>query len=84
MKRYYINLSVRLRGSYHRRGIGTGLFQLLLRDASNGTITLHSSPYGLPFYQALGFRATDREQTVNGIRFTPMEYPANAASGALN
>lgn len=79
MKRYYINLSVSLKGSYHRRGIGTGLFQLLLRDASNGTITLHSSPYGLPFYQALGFRATDREQTVNGIRFTPMEYPANAA-----
>ena len=23
---------------------------------------------------ALGFQATDREKTVNGIRFTPMEY----------
>ena len=30
--------------------------------------------YGLLFYRALGFRATDSEQIVNGIRFTPMEY----------
>ena len=42
-----------------------------------GTITLNSSPYGLPFYQALGFLSTDQEQTVNGIRFTPMEYRPN-------
>lgn len=70
-----------VKGSYHRRGIGTKLFQCLLRDAPNGPITLNSSPYGLPFYQALGFRPTDTEQTVNGIRFTPMEYRAAASSG---
>ena len=67
-----------VKGSYHRKGIGTKLFKQLLRDHSNGTITLNSSPYGLPFYQALGFLPTDKEQTVNGIRFTPMEYRANA------
>lgn len=66
-----------VKGSYHRRGIGTRLFQLLLRDTPKGTITLNSSPYGLPFYQVLGFRPTDKEQTVNGIRFTPMEYRAH-------
>ena len=32
------------------------------------------SPYGLPFYTALGFVPTGKEQTVNGIRFTLMIY----------
>ena len=43
-------------------------------DFPGRTITIYSSPYGLPFYKALGFAATDSEKTVNGIRFTPMEY----------
>lgn len=63
-----------VKGSYHRKGIGTKLFGQLLRDIPHGTITLNSSPYGLPFYKALGFVATDNEQIVNGIRFTPMKY----------
>lgn len=57
--------------------MGTRLFRQLLRDLPDGTITLNSSPYGLPFCQALGFQPTDQEQTVNGIRFTPMEYRPN-------
>ena len=61
-------------GEYHRRGIGTKLFKRMREDFSSQTITLNASPYGLPFYKALGFTATDSEQTVNGIRFTPMEY----------
>ena len=61
-------------GRYHRRGIGTRMFQRLLEDYPNGTITLNSSPYGLPFYKANGFVPTDEEKTVNGIRFTPMRY----------
>ena len=60
-------------GDYHRRGIGTKLFRRLREDFDGQTITLNSSPYGIPFYKALGFTATDKEQTVNGIRFTPME-----------
>ncbi|MDD6308759.1 MAG: GNAT family N-acetyltransferase [Clostridia bacterium] len=35
---------------------------------------MNSSPYGLPFYKALGFVPTDNEQIVNDIRFTPMKY----------
>ncbi len=58
---------------------GTELFRLLLRDMPDGRITVNSAPCGLPFYRALGFRATDNEQTVNGIRFTPMEYRSGAA-----
>ena len=61
-------------GEYHRRGIGTKLFKRMREDFPSQSITLNSSPYGLPFYKALGFTATDSEQTVNGIRFTPMEY----------
>ena len=61
-------------GRYHRRGIGTRMFQRLLEDYPGETITLNSSPYGLTFYKAIGFVPTDEEKTVNGIRFTPMKY----------
>lgn len=61
-------------GEYHRQGIGTRLFKKVLEDYPNQTITLNSSPYGVPFYHALGFEDTDKEKTVNGIRFTPMKY----------
>ena len=61
-------------GEYHRLGIGRKLFRRMREDFPGRTITIYSSPYGLPFYKALGFAATDSEKTVNGIRFTPMEY----------
>ena len=61
-------------GRYHRRGIGTRMFQCLLEDYPDETITLNSSPYGRSFYKAIGFVLTDEEKTVNGIRFTPMKY----------
>ena len=69
-------------GRYHRRGIGTRLFRYLLEDYPNGTITLNSSPYGLPFYTAIGFMPTDEEQTVNGIRFTPMIFEHSQKGGS--
>ena len=61
-------------GRYHRRGIGTRMFRRMLEDYPNERITLNSSPYGLPFYKAIGFVPTDEEKTVNGIRFTSMKY----------
>ena len=61
-------------GRYHRLGIGTRMFRRLLEDYPDERITLNSSPYGLPFYKAIGFVSTDEEKTVNGIRFTPMKY----------
>lgn len=63
-----------VRGEYHRRKIGTKLFRNILKIYPNQTITLNSSPYGLPFYKALGFATADEEKTENGIRFTPMVY----------
>ena len=61
-------------GRYHRLGIGTKLFHYLREVYPQVTITLNSSPYGVPFYKAVGFVATDVEQTINGIRFTPMKH----------
>ena len=61
-----------VRGDRHRRGIGTALFALVKRDFAGKTITLNAAPYALAFYKALGFEPADVEQTVNGIRFTPM------------
>ena len=74
----HINL-VFTRKEYHRRGIATALFRYLLEDLHRENpelefLTLNSSPYGLPFYLHLGFVPQSEEQTINGIRFTPMKY----------
>lgn len=61
-------------GDYHRKGVGTKMFHYMMKDYSDKTITVNSSPYGVPFYKAVGFETTEEEKTVNGIRFTPMEY----------
>lgn len=61
-------------GRYHRLGLGTRLFECMKADYAGKGFTLNSSPYGLPFYRSLGFVNTDSEQTVNGIRFTPMVW----------
>ena len=63
---------------YHRRGIARSLFQTVkerckIQNDIN-EITVNSSPYAIEVYHHLGFFDTDKEQTVNGIRFTPMSY----------
>lgn len=74
----HINL-VFTKKEYHRKGIARAIFQYLLQDLlkenpSLQTLTLNSSPYGSPFYLAVGFIPTSDEQEINGIRFTPMKY----------
>lgn len=64
---------------YHRKGIATAIFKILLKDVRQENpelvrLTLNSSPYALPFYRHVGFAATDNERKVDGIRFTSMEY----------
>lgn len=76
--RKHINLAF-TKKEYHRRGIAKAIFQYLLQDVlrenpSLEALTLNSSPYGLPFYLAIGFVALSEEQEINGIRFTPMKY----------
>lgn len=60
-------------GEYQRQGIGRQLFQIVLDNCPSKRMTVNSSPYAVEVYHKLGFYDTDKEQIVNGIRFTPME-----------
>lgn len=60
--------------AYHRRGIGRWLFEAMRQDYTRQVFTVNSSPYAEEVYRHLGFTQTDREQTVDGLRFTPMQY----------
>ena len=74
----HINL-VFTKKEYMRRGIARNLFSYLLtdrlsEDPSLVELTLNSSPYGLPFYLAIGFVPVDKQLQMNGIIYTPMKY----------
>lgn len=74
----HINL-VFTKKEYHRKGIARAVWNYLLNDRLREMpelkeLTLNSSPYGLPFYLSIGFVPQGAEQTINGIRFTPMKY----------
>jgi len=62
---------------FHRRGLSRGLLDRAMGHARDqgGTlerVTVNSSRYGVPAYEALGFLQTGPERAVNGILFTPM------------
>lgn len=59
---------------YHRRGIGRKLFEVVLKNSTANIITVNSSPYAIGFYHKLGFVDIGREQTRDGMIFTPMKY----------
>lgn len=59
-------------GKYHRQGIGKRLCQTVRSVNNSNKMTVNSSPYAVPIYHKLGFKDTDTEQVVNGLRFTPM------------
>ncbi len=61
-------------GNYHRQGIGKKLFKKVLELNTASRVTVNSSPFAVTIYRKLGFIDTDNEQTVNGLRFTPMAY----------
>ena len=61
---------------YHRMGIARKMLDhvICIYRQDNGLveITVNSSPFAQEAYHRLGFRDTDVEKTVNGIRFVPM------------
>jgi GNAT superfamily N-acetyltransferase len=73
-----------LRKQYHRKGIGRKLFEYALQNCDSDSITVNSSPYAVPIYQRLGFVNTNEEQTVDGIRFTPMLYAIRKKDNKVN
>ena len=67
--------------AYHRRGIGRRLFEAMRQDYARQEFTVNSSPYAVEVYRHLGFEPADAEQVTDGLRYTPMLYPAKAAQG---
>lgn len=59
---------------YQKRGIGKSLFEYIIDKVGEDNITVNSSPYAVDIYEKLGFKAIDKEQLVNGIRYIPMVY----------
>ena len=61
---------------FHRQGIGRMLYSQAKKYAAlhlKRKITVNASPYGLPFYRAIGFKEPDMENVIDGVRSTPME-----------
>jgi ribosomal protein S18 acetylase RimI-like enzyme len=63
---------------YQRRGIGTKLINKVkdycIKNNENiEYITVNSSPFAKEFYHNLGFKDTDLDDEVDGIKFTPMQ-----------
>lgn len=60
-------------GKHHKQGIGRKLYHKVESLNKNGFFTVNSSPYAHEVYKHLGFIDTDKEQSVNGLRFYPMK-----------
>ena len=61
---------------YHKKSLGTKLIEKAkqyYRNKGIESITVNSSPYAIEFYHKLKFIDTSKEQTVNGIIYTPMK-----------
>ncbi len=74
-------------GSFQRKGISRELLRRALEICRRNKpelreITVHASPNSVQIYERLGFRQTNSEQAVNGIRFTPMTLGLFGAKGA--
>lgn len=59
---------------YHGKGLGSILINEILNHTSESIIKVRSSINAVGFYQQCGFKITDKESELNGIRFVPMEY----------
>lgn len=73
--RNYISLFF-IDSDFQGLGIGHKLFEAVRKEiARNGefAINVHSSPFAVPVYEALGFAKIDIEQYEAGIRYTPMQ-----------
>ena len=73
-----------VQAEYHHRGIARTLMNMYYREAKRNNIsriTVHSSPFAVGFYHKLGFTDIEPEVTVDGIRYTPMEYLVESQYG---
>jgi GNAT superfamily N-acetyltransferase len=64
----------------HRQGIARRLWLHMLSTSTHGgsaPITVNASPFAVPAYEALGFRATGVRTEANGVAFIPMHFPVS-------
>ncbi len=71
---------------YQRKGIARELFEIAVEICRKSNpylkdITVNSSPYAVVIYEKLGFKRTDVDEEINGIRFIPMKF--NISGGAM-
>ena len=45
----------------------------MLHEEGHHAITVNAAPYAVEFYHKVGFYDTDKEESNDGIRYTPME-----------
>ena len=62
---------------YHKMGVGRRLIEYVsdyvLHEEGHHAITVNAAPYAVEFYHKVGFYDTDKEESNDGIRYTPME-----------
>lgn len=61
----------------HRKGVGTSLMDYVCRfvqeDMHKNFVTVNASPYGVKFYENVGFEASSGQIEQHGIKYTPMK-----------
>lgn len=63
---------------HQRRGIARRLLDLATRQLPPEEFKVNASPNSVDAYAHLGFSATGPEETMSGIRYTPMRRPLAA------
>jgi GNAT superfamily N-acetyltransferase len=63
--------------TFHRQGIGSELIRratkkMKMADPGVCLTTVNASPYAVPFYEQLGFKATGPQRFKKGMLITPM------------
>ena len=60
---------------WHRKGVGRKLMdetEAFAREQEKNCITVNASPFGVPFYESIGFVKTGEETINGGMVITPM------------
>ncbi|MCJ7726475.1 MAG: GNAT family N-acetyltransferase [Acidimicrobiia bacterium] len=76
-------------GDHQRLGVGTALvkrFEGEIAAGGGGVLRVASTRYGVPFYQAMGYRRTTGERRLRsfqgeGLPYQPMKKIVGAAAG---
>ncbi|WP_310638539.1 GNAT family N-acetyltransferase [Delftia acidovorans] len=68
---------------FQRRGLARRLWQALQPaiHPDAGSVTVNSTPFAVPAYERLGFRATSAPLEKNGVAFVPMQIAVAAPVG---